>query len=281
MRQFFYFRHPCALCPFLFFPRIFWAPVPAIIPGVNGVFNNPASIADNRYRWNVNLLALNGNVGNSQGSFSLKDLKSAFGSNVDSFFFGSSTKETSGIASVELIGPSIMFSAGKKNGFAITSRVRVLANIRDIDGNVIQSVDDENDDLPVTLNSNSNQKIIMNGWSEIGGSYGRVLYNKGHHFLKGGVTFKYLMGSTNSFANIDNLKGTLNDDLTGDVYLTNASGKIAIGVSGIDLSDVEGSDLLESHGNGIGFDLGFIYEYRPGGESNSSNQNPYKFKIGG
>ena len=244
--------------------------------GVNGVFSNPANIADNRYRWDVNLFSLNGNVGNSNGTFSLKDLESAFGSDVDSFFFGNSNKETSGIASVEMIGPSVMFSIGKKNSFAITTRVRVLANIRDIDGNIIQSIDDENDNLPFTLNSSSNQKIIVNGWSEIGGSFGRVLLNKGKHFLKGGVTAKYLMGSTNSFANINSLKGTLDETLTGDVYLTNGSGRVALGVSGIDFDNAEAGDFFSSNGSGIGFDLGLVYEYRPDGENN----NKYKVKVG-
>jgi hypothetical protein len=54
--------------------------------GVNGVFNNPASIADNKYRWDVNLFSLNGNVGNSNASFSLGNLQAAFGSDVGSFF---------------------------------------------------------------------------------------------------------------------------------------------------------------------------------------------------
>jgi Family of unknown function (DUF5723) len=242
--------------------------------GVNGVFNNPASIADNRYKWSVNLFSLNGNVGNSQGTFSLRDLSSAFGSDVDSFFLGNSNKESSGMGALELIGPSLMLNLGK-NSFALTTRVRVLGNIKDIDGNLIQSIDDDNDILPVTLNSNSNQKIIANGWSEIGGSYGRVLYNKGHHYFKAGATIKYLMGSTNNFLNIDNIKGTLNDNINGDVYLTNASGRIAIGVAGIDFDNAEADDFFSSHGNGVGFDLGVQYEYRPGGENSD-----YKFKAG-
>jgi hypothetical protein len=248
--------------------------------GVNGVFNNPAIIADSRYRWDLNLFSLNGNVGNSNGAFSLKNLKAAFSSDADSFFFGNSNKESSAIASMEMIGPSIMFNAGKKNSFAITTRARVLGNIKDIDGNIIQSIDDENATLPFTLNSNSNQKVIVNGWSEIGGSFGRVLLNKGRHFLKGGVTIKYLLGSANSFANINNLKGTLDEDLTGDVYLSTASGRIAIGVSGVDLDNFESGDIFKSNGKGAGFDLGLIYEYRPDGENTNKYQNKYKIKVG-
>src|SRR6185503_5260429 len=100
--------------------------------GVNGVFSNPANIADNRYRWNVNLFAFNGNLGNSQGTFSLGNLSTAFGNDVDSFFFGNSNKESSAMGSMDLVGPSVMVNLGK-NSFAITTRARVLANIKDID----------------------------------------------------------------------------------------------------------------------------------------------------
>jgi hypothetical protein len=242
--------------------------------GVNGVFHNPANIANNRYRWDVNLVGLGVNVGNSQASFTLSDLDAVFNSEVDSLFFGNSNKASNGIIHTEIIGPSAMLNMGK-HSFALSTRMRIFGNIHDIDGNIIQSIDDDNDVLPVTLNSNNNQKIILNAWTEIGGSYGRVLYNKDKHFLKAGITAKYLIGSANSFANINNLKGTLRENLIGEVYLTDASGRVAIGVSGINFDDIEGDDFFSSNGNGLGFDLGVIYEYRP-----DANSTEYKFKAG-
>jgi hypothetical protein len=245
--------------------------------GVNGVFYNPANIADNRYRWDANLLSFNVNAGNSQATFKLKTIETLFsGDNVDSVLFGASGKESSGMAYMEFIGPSVMFRAGMKNSFAITTRVRTIGNIRDIDGKLIQSIDDENDQTPITLNSSSKQKVIINGWSEIGGSFGRVLLNKGDHFLKAGITAKFLMGSTNSFVAIDNLKGTLDEDGLGDTYLTGATGRVAIGVSGFDFddSDAEASEIFKSQGKGVGFDIGLVYEYRPNGSNN------YKIKAG-
>lgn len=242
--------------------------------GVNGVFHNPASIANNKYRWDVNLVGINANVGNSQASFSLSNLNDVFDSEVDSLFFGNSNKASNGIIHTEVLGPSAMLNMGK-HSFALSTRMRIFGNLHDIDGNLIQSIDDDVNDLPITLSSNSNQKVILNGWTEIGGSYGRVLLNKDKHFLKAGVTAKYLIGSVNSFANINNLNGRLEENISGDVYLTNASGRVAIGVSGIDLDEFESSDIFSSRGNGIGFDLGVIYEYRP-----NSNSTDYKFKAG-
>ncbi|MEJ0102432.1 MAG: hypothetical protein WDO19_07735 [Bacteroidota bacterium] len=37
--------------------------------GVNGVFFNPANIADSRYRWDVNLLGAHAGISNNNASF--------------------------------------------------------------------------------------------------------------------------------------------------------------------------------------------------------------------
>src|SRR4029077_21049994 len=46
--------------------------------GVNGVFFNPANIADNRFKWNVNLFAINGFVGTDQGGLKFSDITHSF-----------------------------------------------------------------------------------------------------------------------------------------------------------------------------------------------------------
>lgn len=243
--------------------------------GVNSVFANPANTVDSRYRWNVNILSLHTGVANNNASFSLKNLGSSFGNDADSAFFGSSSKSTSGAINLDVRGPSFLIAIDAKNSLAVTTRFRALANIVDMDGQLIRSINSElsPSSLPFVLQSRENQKLILNGWSDWGLSYGRVLSDKGAHFFKGGITVKYLSGATNSFININNLKGTLDGDVTG-VYLTNASGAVAIGVSGIDISDdFDAGDAFQFKGSGIGADLGFVYEYRPDG-------NTYRFRAG-
>ncbi len=46
--------------------------------GVNGVFYNPANIADSRYRWDFNLFSISTSVGNNKASFQLKDIGKTF-----------------------------------------------------------------------------------------------------------------------------------------------------------------------------------------------------------
>ncbi len=250
--------------------------------GVNGTFFNPANIADSRYRWDVNLFGIHGGITNNNVSFKLKNLDDAFNDEkMDSLLFGSSGKSTNGAVNVDFFGPSFMFNVSKKTSIAITSRVRAIANISNIDGNFIQSINNDFDGtLPFTLNSNANQKIAVNGWSDLGVSLGQVLLDNGKHFLKGGVTLKYLAGSGNSYINIDRLKGTIDQDLLLNPYLTNASGTARIGYAGVDFDEFDANDAFKFNGKGIGGDIGFVYEFRPDATLTEQYQNKYKLKVG-
>jgi outer membrane protein OmpA-like peptidoglycan-associated protein len=251
--------------------------------GVNGVFFNPANIADSRYRWDVNLFGVHAGISNNNASFKLKNLDDAFNDNkVDSLLFGASNKITNGAVNVDFFGPSFMFNVNKKTSIALTSRVRAVANVMNIDGNFIQSINNDfNGTLPFTINSDKNQKIAINGWTDLGVSLGQVLVDNGKHFLKGGITFKYLAGSGNAYTNIGKLKATVDEDLAGNIYLANATGSVGIGYAGMDFENFEANDAFKFNGHGVGGDIGFVYEYRPDADHLTERyQNKYKLKLG-
>lgn len=249
--------------------------------GVNSVFSNPANIADSRYRWDINLISVHAGIGNNNASFKLDNIGDAFSGDVDSILFGSSAKKTNAMANIDVFGPSFMFNAGKKTSVALTTRVRTLANIKDIDGQLIKSIDDNlSGSLPLTLSSDANQKVVVNGWADFGLTLAQVLYSDKHHFLKGGITGKYLAGVANTYANITNFKGTADEDGFGDTYIRDASGGVAIGISGVDVDNFEANDLLKFKSSGFGADVGLVYEYRPYGDAATAKfPNKYKYKI--
>jgi hypothetical protein len=158
----------------------------------------------------------------------------------------------------------------------------MFANITDIDGKLIDKLTEDysNDPaLPYTLSSRQNMRFAINAWTEFGVSYGRVITKTGPHFLKGGITLKYLAGAGNGYVNIDQFNGTIDKDvIQRDVFLRNTTGRIATGFGGINFSDVEAGDLLDMNSSGFGTDIGFIYEFRPGGSAITNK--PYKFKVG-
>lgn len=250
--------------------------------GVNGAFFNPANIADNRYKWNVNLLGINAGIGNTTTSFSLKNLSETLDGDADSLIFGTSGKDINGAVNIDFFGPSFMFNINKKTSIALTTRVRAMANITDVSGKLIQSINNDiNGGLPYSLNNNNNQKITANGWTDFGVTVGRVLLDKGIHFIKGGITLKYLAGVGNSYININKLNATIDQDVDNTAYLTNANGAVGIGYADIDFDKFESSDAFKFNGKGFGGDLGLVYEFRPDAEKLTERyQNKYKLKVG-
>ncbi len=256
--------------------------------GVNGVFFNPANIADSRYRFDINLFSISSFVGNNQASFSLNNL-SFNDSTLKDQLLGSKAGLSSGLLNLDIHGPSVMFNTGKKMSFALTTRARVMANITDIDGKLLDKITNDltNDpSLPYTINSNANQRMAVNAWTEFGVGAARILYDKGVHFFKTGLTLKYLSGAGNGYISINNLKATINEEpITGNIYLNNTTGTIATGFGGVRISDFEPADLTKMESTGLGGDIGFIYEYRPDYNKSEKNNfrrdlNKYKFRAG-
>ena len=251
--------------------------------GVNGVFTNPANIADSRYRWDLNLLGIGMMLGNNTASFRRKDFYHFDGDTLEDRFFSGGKGQVSGAAALSLTGPSVFFNLGKKSAIALTSQSRLLVNISDMDAQLgRQLIDNETvATYPYDIASNHDMVMSANWYTSFGLTYSRVIYSEGKHFLKAGVTLKYLIGSVNGFAEINGLHTTVGrDDEKQKAYLTGTSGSFAMGFGGANLFNATASDLLDYQGTGFGGDIGFVYEYRPDTTRIYGGQNKYKFKIG-
>ena len=131
--------------------------------GVNGVFFNPASMAGSSYRWDANLFSISTLAGNNQAGFRLKNVGDLFnGDSLRSQLFGKNAGAASGMASVDIHGPSFGFNTGKKWAFAFTTRVRAMANVSDVDGKLVNNItnDFSNDpQLPYTISTAQNMRV--------------------------------------------------------------------------------------------------------------------------
>ncbi|MBA2744759.1 MAG: hypothetical protein H0U44_00905 [Flavisolibacter sp.] len=246
--------------------------------GVNGVFFNPASIAGNAYKFDINLFSINTIVGNNKADFNLRSIGRSL--NFDSLkkqMFSAMGGPATGYVNVTINGPSLMLRLNNRTAVALTTRARSIANIIDLDGKLAEQVVDDlesNVQLPYGISSNTDMRVAANAWTEIGISIGRTLFEKNQHVLKGGLTLKYLGGVGNGYFNVENLNARIDDDLLGNVYMDNASGTISMGFGGINISNVEAGDFFNFKNSGFGADLGFIYEYRP------ASSGSYKYKAG-
>lgn len=252
--------------------------------GVNGVFYNPASIADSRYKFDVNLFTIQAGAANNKASFGLGNLETS-GEDFEDQLVGANAGLSSGIINLSIHGPSVMFSLGSKNAFAVTTRARFVGNIIDVDGKLLDKISEDINSsagLPYSISSNSDMRITANAWTEYGISAARVLYQNGQHFLKGGATLKYLAGAGNAYISISQLNASLDNDLIiGDVYAHNTTGHISMGFGGTnnDLFSPGSGNFFSSQSSGIGADLGFVYEFRPPGSAPSTSRHLNKYKL--
>jgi len=243
--------------------------------GVNGVFFNPSNVVDSRYKWSVNLFSINTTFTNNYGTFNTKNLFKSSVPDSDKIVRNSSTTPSSALLNFDVFGPSVMFNLNSKSSFAITTRGRMMLNVERVPGDLLNSLinNGNNATYPSAINAN-NAAITAHAWSELGLTYGRVLTDDKTHFLKGGITLKYLGGLGAGYFGV-NVNTQLNKDPnTGDTYLQGGGGQLNYGAGGIDFNDFK----FKINGSGIGGDIGFTYEYRPT-EINGREKNKYKYKI--
>lgn len=261
--------------------------------GVNSVFFNPAAIADSRYRFDVNILAIQAQAGNKEASFKLSGIGHSFkgDSAISAQLFGKNNGKANGLANLALHGPSVMFNAGNKYSFAVTTRSRLLMNFRDLDGRLARQIIDKDlpgTQYPYTISSNGSMRINATGWTEFGATVAREVLDKGKHFVKAGITVKYLAGTGNAYVNVTDFNGVKEFDASkAGSHLVNTTGQIGMGFSGVKTDGFEIGDLTKFNSSGIGADLGFVYEFRPDYEKLHEDAqrwndrvNKYKLRVG-
>ena len=262
--------------------------------GVHGVISNPANIVDSRFKTDINLIGASALIGNDYYSANVFDLfKDDF--DLDRDTDKDPKLDNMAIATVDVLGPSVMFNLTPKHAIAIFTRARVFQNLNNVNGSSINSAINGFDDETDFNIENGVAAGNLHGWGEIGLSYAGVFYNKEAHFIKGGISLKYLQGLGQAFGSLDDL--TLNydansipkpgsgGDFSGSIGST---GTLTYGYTeNFDKKDFE---VLEGVA-GFGTDIGFVYEWRPDYESQKMTDvdgnmyspkylNKYQLKLG-
>ena len=253
--------------------------------GTNSVYLNPANLADSRHKFTIDLFSLNMGLDNNLGTINFSNFTNAANGS-DSKFSNALTITNTGKFSMllpyaEVRGPGFMVSLGKNHGIALTTRVRAMNQFNDISQSLYQSFAVKSFN-PLANGTTSVQAgafgWTMHAWSEIGLSYGGVIWNKKQHMVKGGFSARYLMGAGYLSFNSKNLDATYNYNSTtaqASLNVTNTNLNYAQG--GVDISGGAGdfgSNVGKNSGKGLGFDLGVVYEFRPKYQS-------YKYDMDG
>jgi len=99
--------------------------------GVNGMILNPGTLADNKYKVNVNLFSISALAGNNAYEMDRSRLFGFHFKNLnegDGFYKASNNAYKFLYTNIDILGPSATISLTPKDGLGLLTRVRVIGN---------------------------------------------------------------------------------------------------------------------------------------------------------
>lgn len=243
--------------------------------GIQGLFYNPSSVVSSKLRGDINLFSVSTLAGSDYFNLDINELiKVGADFNFESGFTQTPTNQNNVLFNLDVTGPSFMFNISPKHSIALTTRGRGLLNVNNVNGELFEAFEEDfenSDDFQANMND---LNATFQAWTELGLTYGRVLFQNTSHSLIGGLSLKYLRGAGGFFLNSP--ASTFNYTL-GEDMLT-STGTMNYGqTQGFEDDDIN----LSNPGIGFGADVGFTYEYRPQVKNfDFPSSDDYKFKFG-
>ena len=271
--------------------------------GTNSLYLNPASIADSRNKFTIDLFSVNGLADNDLGTLSKDNLFTKINNRDilsvnDVFKFDNKSSVNLMAPYAEVRGPGFMWNIDHKNSIGLTTRLRGANQFTDVSQSIYRSILDpkyaQHGNGNYNLNS-SNFRWNAATWSEIGLSYARVLVEREKNFLSVGITARYLGGigylnmtgnsvDASYYAASDSLRLT-NTDVSYSSNILNSGTTVNAGTSN---SEYFNRFFGKKGGSGFGGDIGFSYEFRPDyakyrydmdGKTNITDRSTPQYKL--
>jgi len=192
---------------------------------------------------------------------------------------------------------NFMFHINPKIAVGAAVKARTITNVDDIDPKLAFLAENglNYEDLWKQEFDEGLLSVNHMSWLEYGLIYSQVLKDDGAHFMKMGAKAKWLVGYSAAYMNTSNFRYSLLDNDTANFIQGDFSYGHSTGIMdelGGEISRNGPFGLPESASKfGLGFDLGFVYEWRPNwkdykydmdGETNlwMRNKNKYKLRVG-
>ena len=264
--------------------------------GINGFDINPASIADSRFKFDMNVIGGGFMFYNNYLGISRANIFTAINGEAGNNFFEQevNVRETdfskSAMVTNEIMMPSFMVSLSDQSALAFSWRIRTFVNIDGIDPPLAQLMIEDFDYSDLHLERLENEKLSIQAmtWAEYGAGYARVLMDDNEHFMKAGGRIKLLQGVYAGYMHAENLEYEFQNEDTVSIFVSD----INYGHSeGFDPFNFDQTEFKFDGRPGLGLDLGFVYEWRPDwkdykyemdGRDNlwRKDKNKYKLKVG-
>jgi len=245
--------------------------------GVNGMILNPGTLADSKYKVNVNLFSISALAGNNAYEMDRSRLFGLHFSNLaegKGFYKSTNTAFKYIYSNVDILGPSATITLTPKDGLGLLTRVRALGNEYNLGDPLFRLTGNADPNFYNMNIVNRSLQVKATAFAEAGLSYGRVIVKNDHEEIKIGITGKYIAGL--GYGSLSSGPLVLNLDPTNQIAHLQAdmvaqySGNLDQVGSGASLSDI----INKRSGHGFGFDFGFVYELK------AKDPNVTKLRLG-
>lgn len=242
--------------------------------GITGVHMQPASIADSRYSFDLNLssidLGFRSNFVGLDRTFAIKN-RFKFGGFADYYDFRNKVLTSTPLAAGQkayaeinntVQAPfSFMLTTSRKSAIALNIRSRTAFAVDGLDNNLAQLLYSANATpalygTPVNANG---LKINGASWADVGLTYARTLVNANKHFVKMGITGKYLGGVSSVNMEFDKLQITPNTQ--GNLSFNTQGTAVQYARSETSFN-VATAGFKNREASSFGGDIGLVYEFR-------------------
>ncbi|MBP6455827.1 MAG: OmpA family protein [Chitinophagaceae bacterium] len=239
--------------------------------GTQGLLLQPANVSDNRYMFDINLFSTSFNFSNNYLGFSKNYfINNRFKFNDFQNFNDFKTKvlienkTTDNTVHFNLSNRiqfplSFLLTTGKKSGIGFNLQSRTAIGFNNLNRDLAKQIFDLwGNSSSYNYNYNTDGLDITGlNWIEAGLTYGKVLMEADKHFLKFGVTGKYLGGISSMYLNADKLSVSASNDST----LNASASNVGYGHSATNITPSINSSFRPD-ASSWGGDIGFVYEFR-------------------
>jgi len=245
----------------------------------NSLYLNPASIADCREKFVIDLFSLNAGVDNNLGQINTSGIGKFINgnnTNVNDVFTYSNRNTFSLMAPyLEVRGPGFLYSINRKHSLAFTTRLRGINQFNNFDKTLYRTITDSSYTANGNVNLNAqNFNWTAHLWAEAALTYGAVVFEKGRSELRAGVTVRYLGGigylglkGRNMDLQFNSGSGTLHASNTDLEYSSNILSTNSALSNGLSNNNLFNQFFGSKAGSGVGADFGLMYDYLEAGAS--------------
>jgi hypothetical protein len=244
---------------------------------ITDVFTNPGYVVTNN-DFQVNVAGFSAYVGNNAYYLSKNGINSLINGVSNPYIFksvGTNAKVIYGNA--DFLGPAVSFKVKKKYYVAVTTRMRYLLNLDNLNDDAFRLMGGQPADTSKVYNLN-NLSFNNQLFAQLGLSYGGIITSNDENSFRGGITLNYMMGFAAAALTVPHatFKAEQNNgisDFHGNVNVAFTPYANTWLSKGSPLSKFGTTPT----GSGLGLDMGVVYEYTP--TEGMNQQHEYLLRL--